>query len=231
MHTWQTIRTSALPRHMHTEAYAALVLSGGYEEAGDSGRLQAEAGSVIFHDQFEAHLDRFRSAGTVILNLPLPPFCSSDLTCGLAKVADPDAVVRAAEKDRLDGVHLLISTAAHCQMTSLDWTDELATILIANPSLRLSRWAESRGIAAWSLSRRFAQVFGVSAETFRALSRARKAWKRIQVADEPLAQIAATLGFADQSHMTRAVKALTGAGPRAWRIAANRSKTSTRLQD
>jgi len=31
---WQSIRASVLGRHVHEEAYAALVLSGGYEEAG-----------------------------------------------------------------------------------------------------------------------------------------------------------------------------------------------------
>jgi hypothetical protein len=35
MRTWQTIRTSALARHSHDQAYAALVFSGRYEEAGD----------------------------------------------------------------------------------------------------------------------------------------------------------------------------------------------------
>jgi hypothetical protein len=41
---WQSIRASALGRHVHEEAYAALVLSGGYEEAGDHGRFQVKAG-------------------------------------------------------------------------------------------------------------------------------------------------------------------------------------------
>jgi hypothetical protein len=36
MRMWQTIRTSALGRQVHKHAYAALVLSGCYEEAGDS---------------------------------------------------------------------------------------------------------------------------------------------------------------------------------------------------
>jgi AraC-like DNA-binding protein len=35
----------------------------------------------------------------------------------------------------------------------------------------------------------------------------------------PLADIAAETGFADQPHMTRAITALTGVSPRAWRRA------------
>ena len=91
---WQSIRASALGRHVHEEAYAALVLSGGYEEAGDHGRFQVKAGDVVFHEQFEAHLDRFSETGAGVLNLRLPIGCS--YTPGAARVADPDSVVRLA---------------------------------------------------------------------------------------------------------------------------------------
>jgi AraC-like DNA-binding protein len=37
--------------------------------------------------------------------------------------------------------------------------------------------------------------------------------------------IAAHLGFADQSHMTRSVRWLTGMAPQAWRFPANGFKT------
>jgi hypothetical protein len=55
----QIIRASYLQRHMHPVPYAALLLSGIYEESSDSGRFQVNAGNVVFHDQFEAHLNRF----------------------------------------------------------------------------------------------------------------------------------------------------------------------------
>jgi AraC-like DNA-binding protein len=73
-------------------------------------------------------------------------------------------------------------------------------------------------------------VFGVSPEAFRARIRARHALKSIQNTEAPLASIAAELGFADQSHMTRSVKQLTGIGPQAWRSsAANGFKTRRTL--
>ena len=58
MQGWQTMRTPFMDRHVHKRAYAALVLSGGYEEAGDSGRHRVQAGNVVLHEAFEAHLDR-----------------------------------------------------------------------------------------------------------------------------------------------------------------------------
>ena len=225
---WQSIRASALGRHVHEEAYAALVLSGGYEEAGDHGRLQVKAGDVVFHEQFEAHLDRFSETGAGVLNLRLPIGCS--YTPGAARVADPDSVVRLAERSRGDAVDLLFSAAISEMPRLADWPDELAAALLKSPSLRLSRWGEKNGIAPWTVSRGFALVFGVSPEAFRARIRARHALKSIQNTQAPLASIAAELGFADQSHMTRSVKQLTGIGPQAWRSsAANGFKTRRTL--
>jgi len=68
-------------------------------------------------------------------------------------------------------------------------------------------------------------VFGISPAAFRARTRARQAWNVIAASEEPLAAIAADLGFADQSHMTRSVKQLTGMAPQMCRKAANPFKT------
>ena len=223
MRTWQRIRASALDRHIHAEAYAALVLSGGYEEAGDHGRFRVKACDVVFHEQFEAHLNRFSETGAMVLNLRLPVGCS--YPSGIARVADPDSVVRMAERSCREAVDLLFSVAVSDMPQPSDWPDELATALIQNPSLKLSQWGEKNGIAPWTVSRGFASVFGVSPEAFRARIRARHALRCIRDTQSPLASIAVELGFADQSHMTRSVKQLTGVGPQEWRFAANGFKT------
>jgi len=222
----QIIRTSSLARHVHAEAYAALVLAGGYEEAGDHGRFQVTAGDVVFHDRFEAHLDRFYEKGATVLNLrlarghwPAP---------GIARVADPDLVARVAERSRQDAVHLLISSAAAWTPPDTDWPDQLASAMFEDPSLRLSEWSAENQLAPWTVSRGFAQVFGASPEAFRAHVRARLALMSIERTQMPLAIIAAELGFSDQSHMTRSVTQLTGASPKAWRSAANGFKTGVR---
>jgi len=222
---WQTIRASALGRHVHEKAYAALVLSGRYEEAGDHGRFRVEAGDVIFHEQFEGHLDRFSETGAVVLNLRQPAGCSC--MPGMARVADPDWVARVAERSRQDAAELLFSAAIWKMTHPVDWPDELAAALLENPSLKLSVWGEKNGVAPWTVSRGFAVVFGVSPEAFRARARARQAWRLIRETPAPLAGIAAELGFADQSHMTRSIQRLTGMGPQAWRSAANGFKTGS----
>lgn len=51
----------AIARHRHACAYVALVLSGGYVEAGDAGRWRVRPGDAIVHAPFEAHLDHVGS--------------------------------------------------------------------------------------------------------------------------------------------------------------------------
>lgn len=221
---WQTIRSAVFDRHRHEHAYAAMVLSGGYEEAGDQGRFRVEAGDVVLHERFEAHINRFSASGAVVLNLPLPDRYS--FLPGRASVADPDSIVRLAEKNKAEAASLLLSTFTLRDTEYADWPDKLAADLMENPSLGLTRWGEKRGLTPWGLSRGFMQVFGLSPSAFRARTRARHAWKALEISEKPLAQIAAHLGFSDQPHMTRSVKELTGEPPRAWKDAANRFKTN-----
>jgi AraC-like DNA-binding protein len=215
MTAWQTIRSSSYGRHCHDHAYAAVVLSGGYEEAGDQGRFRVNPGDVLLHDRFEAHINRFEGSGAVVLNLPLAQ--DTSFSPGIATVSDPDSLVRLAESNPTEAANTLLSAFHRKPSATLDWPDELATTLIANPSLCLSEWSAKRGLKPWVVSRGFMQVFAMSPCAFRARTRARRAWKAIAVNHEPLAKIAADLEFSDQAHMTRSVKQLTGKAPRDWR--------------
>jgi len=218
----QRIKRLSFERHFHAEPYAALVLSGGYEEAGDNGFFKVSAGDVVFHDAFEAHLNRFFARGVTVLNLPL---AWGKCYPGTASVGDPDAVVRMAETSGHAASELLLSLVERWTPQISDWPARLAAKLIECPSLKLSEWGEENQLPAWTISRGFAQVFGVPPEAFRARARARRARRWIEDTATPLATIAAELGFADQAHMTRSVKQLTGATPKGWRSRANGFKT------
>ena len=223
MQKWQTIRSRILERHSHDRAYAAIVISGGYEEAGDHGRFTVQAGDVVLHERFEAHINRFPDSGAVVFNLALPG--EATFSPGRGTVADADLIVRLAEKSHSRAAQFLLSEIAQQESKHTDWPDELASALMANPSLSLSQWSESKGLTPWGVSRGFMQVFGLSPSAFRVRTRSRQAWKAIQADQAPLAAIAWDLGFADQPHMTRSVKQLTGMGPQACRKAANQFKT------
>ena len=201
-------------RHTHSYAFAALVLKGGYQESGDSGRLVVREGDVIFHERFEAHCNRGSASGASILHLPLP---DAGFRAGAGQAEDPDLIARAAERNPSEAAALLLKTTQMSQPQFGDWPDQLAAKLTQDTSLNLTAWSDELGIAAWTVTRGFESIFGVSPSAFRAAARARGAWKAIRTTGEPLVCIASRLGFADQAHMTRSVKSLTGMVPRAWR--------------
>ena len=213
-----------LDRHIHDAACAAIVVTGAFEEAGERGRFRVEAGDVLLHDRFEAHLDRFSRAGAVVLDLPLPP--GRSFRPGIAKLADPDVIVITAERSPAEAAVLLLSKIQHATASFIDWPDELAAALMQDSSLVLCSWAQQQGIAPWTVTRGFAKVFGVSPEAFRARARTRRAWEAIQNTRTPLPAVALDCGFSDQAHMTRGVKRMTKMTPGEWRTLANGFKTA-----
>ena len=80
-------------------------------------------------------------------------------------------------------------------------------------------------IGKQTVSRGFTRIYGISPATFRAEIRARKAFRQIVQTAESMVEIASVIGFSDQAHMTRAVRALTGATPTHWRLRSNSFKT------
>jgi AraC-like DNA-binding protein len=196
---------------MHPTADMAVVLSGGYEEAGDGGRFHVRAGDVVMHAPFDSHLDRFTPKGAHILSLPA--WHSSALKGGFGHINDPDLIVRVAERDLARAAALVLASWREHSLSGMDWPEQLAQTLAANPELYLNEWAREFGLAAATVSRGFKQVFGITPSRFRAHSRAKLAWAMIAASDAPLCRIAADLGFSDQSHMTRHLRSLTGKTP------------------
>lgn len=204
-----------LTRHRHAQTYASVVVRGAYEEAGDTGRHRAQAGDVLIHARFEAHLDRFARGGAEILNLPV---LDGEVEEGLHSITDVDAIARLAQSDLARAWTALRAQLQPARRPCLDWPERLAYDL-AGASFELSDWAQRHGLAPESVSRGFRKVFGVSPSVYRLQTRARKAWTRVTRGCDSFAAIAIDCGFADQPHMTRAIGALTGASPAVWRRA------------
>ena len=200
----------ALPRHCHREAFATVVLAGGYDEAGDTGRHRVCAGDVIFHRPFESHLDRFHGPGAEVLVLAVPDEWQGPT---IGSIADPDAIVRAGEKDSVAAFDLLIEGLSPRSVQPDDWPEALAEALRTDPSLSLEDWAQETGFHPGSLSRGFARVFGMSPAAYRLTQRTRRAIDALVGSGIPLSLVAADCGFADQAHMSRAVARIAGAPP------------------
>lgn len=197
-----------LGRHRHVHPYAAVVLQGGYLEAGDCGRFTVEAGHVILHGPYESHQDAFTTRGAVILNLPV--HCKAG---ALARIADPDMVVRLAERDTVAACSSLLEglviETRHCT----DWPDQLGQSIIRDPDVDLGEWARQSGLAPQSLSRGFCRAYGVTPKRFRADQRALKAVRALETWQGSGASLAVELGFTDQAHMINAIKRIAGKLP------------------
>jgi len=204
---------ATIARHRHAEPYAALVLSGGYEECGSAGRFRARPGDVLIHTAFDAHLDRVGSSGAEVLNIALAAMPAA----GKGRIADPDAVACLATISAEQAADELLRQWQAATEAAFEWPDRLAEMLRRDPCLRLDEWAEAHGFAPETLSRGFTRVFGISPSAYRLEARAARAFAGIVGGVRPLAEIALASGFADQAHMTRAVRQLTGHPPGCWR--------------
>lgn len=191
-----------------------MVLSGSYEEAGDAGRHRVRPGEVLVHGPFSAHCDRIAAVRTEVLDLPLP---AGMVLPAHGRVADADAFVRLAAADPVRAAAMLPECIEPADARAEEPADRLAEALASGDVPAIGAWAAAHGLVRETLSRQFRQIYGIDAATYRAEARARNAWRMIVGTGAPLAEIAQASGHADQAHMTRAVRALSGHTPGAWR--------------
>jgi len=202
--------------HRHSAPYAAVILSGTLDETSESGRRKLRPGDVAIHAAYEAHADRINGEDVTIVNIPLGGGFTVDARSG-----------------RLDdmGVFLKLQSAGDMSKTAewlfrniqitddgpADLPDVLACDLAEGNTHSIGAWARERGVRAETVSRQFRKAYGLSPKQFRAAVRARSVLKKIASATAPLSEIALQAGYADQAHMIRAIVAMTGRTPGAWR--------------
>jgi AraC-like DNA-binding protein len=98
-------------------------------------------------------------------------------------------------------------------------TDATHEALAADPDRSLLELAATLGVSAHHLSRIFRAAAGHTIARHRMRLRVRAALERLAGGESSLARMAADLGFADQSHLCRAVRSETGHTPSALRRA------------
>jgi AraC-like DNA-binding protein len=208
----------SLPRHRHLRAYATVVLAGSFDESGYVGRICATAGDVLIHPALDCHANRMVSAGVKLIRLNWPDASGIG---GLYQLDDVDELARAAEKDVIEAMHRLkLALREKCLPSpgkKNDWPDLLLADLAKSASTDIGVWAEVNGLARETVSRGFAAAYGIAPSVLRAEVRARAAWLCITRSSDCLCKIAADTGFADQAHMTRWIRRITGASPAVWR--------------
>jgi len=204
-----------IPRHFHARPYATVVLAGGYEEAGEGGRWRVQPGDVLLHGPFSAHLNLAPPRGARVLNLDLP---GTVRMSGAMRVADPDRLVRLAERNPEAAPQALLDACMAGPPPTQDLPDVLANALSVPGACGVDDWSRDQDVSRQTAFRWFRDAYGVGPARYRVEARARRAWRLIVDGAEALVDIADAAGFADQAHMCRDVRALTGRTPKAWRM-------------
>lgn len=217
-----------LPRHAHFAAYVTVVLDGGYAQAAYAGRMTLRPGDVLIQPTLDRHASRMTGQALHLLRLT---WAAETSLGGVYRPRGVDQVIRAARRDPTEATALLAEQISGPPQPAIqaDWPDLLAQALSGSEPPRIGVWAEAHGLARETVARGFARRFGVTPHRFAAELRARRAWLGIVSGDGSLAGLAAELGYADQPHMTRAVRALTGATPSAWRQVTSVQDPSARV--
>jgi len=206
-----------LGAHRHGFAYAALVLEGGYEEAGPEGVWRIAAGDLVLHPPFHLHLNRFERGSARVLNVTLTHDAVKALKTtryAVLRPRDPDRLARGAWRDGRAALGEALAESAVCAAGApRDWLDQFAADLQAAPTARIGDLARAHGVTPTHAARAFARRFGVTPGVFRAEQRLRAGLQALAEAAASLADIAAACGFADQAHLTRSVVSATGQTP------------------
>jgi AraC-like DNA-binding protein len=91
-----------------------------------------------------------------------------------------------------------------------------AATFLENPTARVRRVADALGLSERQLQRRFREAVGYGPKTLQRILRFQRLLTAIQSGRERaggLARIAATIGYADQAHLTRDTRAFSGLSP------------------
>ena len=91
--------------------------------------------------------------------------------------------------------------------------DAISRIESTNGSLPITDSASIYGKSIRQFERHFRETVGISAKLFSEITRFRRASRRISCVALPLAQIAADLGYTDQSHMSREFRRFANCSP------------------
>jgi len=202
--------------HRHTSAYLALVLDGVYEERSVDGRYNLRPGMLVYHPPFHAHANAFISDEVRVLNVELEVSEQLLSRYRVAPISNSDVFERLMHSQpaqTIEAATEVFGALSHRSEPTPRWIAVLARALAMESDPRPIKTLVRRlGVSPEHASRRFQKEFGVGPSIFRNEQRLRKAITAL-ASGATLANAAVDAGYADQSHMGRAVKEAIGLTP------------------
>jgi len=230
-----------IARHDHEMASLCVALSGGYTEQLDYRAREVETGTLVVHPQGEAHTNHHGAKVTGLLTIEFSRE-SLELARNLSPLFD-ESWDRAAAF-LLPSVYRIFDEMDHGLPSANVGIDDLIWQMIAgiidyrhvnagrpawliavrdyleshfDDAPSIVALAEMAGVHPVHLGRAFRQTFGCGVGDFVWQRRIAAALKLLTDSNLGLGEISSVTGFADQSHMTRRISAMTGRPPGAWR--------------
>ena len=231
-----------VPQHAHASPLWCLVLSGRLVEQSRGTTRTLGPGWVLLHPEDEPHAHRFESARTRCFTVQIGSGWLASASLERFRLAQPreEAGGRIAwlarqlyeEFSRRDEASPLVieglalamlgevsRPAAQSDSALPRWVGrvrELVEARLRHP-LRLTELAAELGVNPAHVSRTFRRAYGVTLSEYLLRRRVEIACAALADPEVPLAQVAHEAGFADQSHLCRSFRRVTGFTPGAWR--------------
>ena len=211
-----------LPRHVHGAPYLSLLIRGGYREETARGTLEYDPLTLVFHPEETSHRDEIGPEGGTFFMIELSDMSSNDPV----SVQGPEsslAALRLYQQLSMGALDELSVDSAlpllvthHVDGPRPPWLARVVDRLHDefNESFAVSALAEDAGVHTVHLARVFRKYMGSTIGEY--VTRLRVTWVAKQLTLQEnvcLSELASAAGFADQSHMTRVFKLLTGCPP------------------
>jgi AraC family transcriptional regulator len=228
-----------LPAHDHRSAYFCLLARGGYAEVAGR-RFDYQPGTVLFHPEALHHRDEITVAHTRLVvaevdagRLELLRDLHAAATRDVVRCEAPAGILMSALEARLAAggpgapeeaddllVELLgVIAGAPAERTPGPWLASALELMAeeATRPLRVAEIAARVGVHPVRLARAIRRRFRCSVSEHLHTVRIERACQALRATDTPVVEIAASLGYADQSHFTRVFAARVGLPPSRFR--------------
>ena len=234
-------------RHDHELASVSVVMAGAYDENFGLRSRRAEPGAVIIHPEGEHHAEVHDAVPAQLITIEIGPDRLQALkpevrifddawhrrdyvVAGLARrlsfeIARNDAMTPLGVESAVLDILLALDRGRPVKGDLASWVDHVRDRLEdeAETAPSMAELARLAGVHPVHVARAFRRRFGCSIGAYLRRKRVGRAMVLLEDGALELSTVAYDAGFADQSHMTRLVRAETGLTPGAWRRRARRS--------
>lgn len=232
---------ASIKRHLHPHSYFSILLHGSYRETFCGGVRECAPATAVLHPPGEEHADDFLNSGGRIFRFEI---VDDEFDLALARRIWDAKEVRngrvrclaarlyresrtrdrcsalAAEALALEIINEASREGCTCNECGTPRWLAQATELLRETlpeSLTIRRIATVVGVHPVHLARVFRRYYGCSIGEYVRNWRVDIASRQLAKSTRPIAEIAASTGFADQSHLCRTFKTLGGLAPKEFR--------------